>query len=100
MYDESENACCECGSVLVRVSRECECTRTRRGRNILGARPWSLRTNASKKNIGEPLVKTPACKGMSTRSSGDAERPEDAERSSGDAERLSEDAEHSSGVAT
>jgi len=47
-----------------------------------------------------PLIKTPARKGMSTRSSGDAEQSEDVERSSRDAEQLPEVSEHLSGNAT
>jgi len=47
-----------------------------------------------------PLIKTPARKGMCTRSSGDAEQSEDVERSSRDAERLPEVSEHFSGNAT
>jgi len=41
-----------------------------------------------------PLIKTPARKGVSTRTSGDAEQSEIVEHSSGDAERLPEVLEH------
>jgi len=47
-----------------------------------------------------PLIKTPARKGMSTRSSGDTKRSEDTEHTSGDAVRLPEVPEHLSGNAT
>jgi len=47
-----------------------------------------------------PLIKTPARKGKNTRSSGDAERSEDLEHSSGDVVRLPGVPEHLSGNAT
>jgi len=47
-----------------------------------------------------PLIKTPARKGMNTRSLGDAEQSEDFEHSSGDAVRLPEAPKHLSGDAT
>jgi len=47
-----------------------------------------------------PLIKTPARKGMSTRTSGDAEQSEIVEHSSGDAERLPEVLEHPNATKT
>jgi len=85
-YDRSE--CTRVASVVV-CSWECRanvfCSGTRRGRDILGARPGSLRTNANKEKSASHASSEYLRKRINTRSSGDAERlPEEAEHSSGD----------------